>query len=85
MPNTNMDLKKKSNPDGPQLEFTLPITEVMEDLKVGQRGLITIPCEVTQVSEGYISFRKAGQAKSEGKFAELTASEMRATLPEAER
>lgn len=86
MPNTNMDLSKKdTNPDGPQLEFTLPMAEVNERVEVGEYGSVIIPVEVTQVSEGMISFRKSGKASSQAGFTKATVEQMREKLPKAER
>lgn len=79
--NTNMDLKKPSNPDGPQLEFTLPISEVGEVLQVGDKGKITIPCEVTQAKDGMISFRKSGKAENTENWRQMSLDEERTTLP----
>jgi len=84
MANTNMDLNKESKHDGPQLEFTLPISEVMEVLQVGDKGKITIPAEVTQIENGMISFRKAGKASTDSNWKEFSMEELRETLPKKE-
>lgn len=81
----NMDHSKQTNSNVPQLEFTLPINEVKESVEVGQRGNVTIPVEVIEVSDGMISFRKSGKATSQGGFTQATASDMREDLPKAER
>lgn len=86
MVNINMDLKKKNpNPDGPQLEFTLPYGEISERVEVGDFGNVIIPVEVTQVQDGMISFRKRGKASSQAGFEKATVDEMREELPKAER
>lgn len=76
-----MDLKKPSNPDGPQLEFSLPINEVGGVVSVGDKGKITIPVEVTQSKDGMVSFRKAGKAESTDNWKQMSLDEERQTLP----
>lgn len=84
MVNTNMDLKKKASPDGPQLEFTLPLNDLQIDLEVGQKGEVIIPVEVTQLADGMVSFRKTGKAKS-GEFRSASLSDMEDDIGVAER
>lgn len=81
MANTNMDLNKPSKIDGPQLEFTLPVDEVGGILNVGEKGKITIPCEVTQFKDGMVSFRKSGKAESTENWKPMSLDEERSTLP----
>lgn len=76
-----MDLKKPSNLDGPQLEFNLPVNEIGEVLQVGDKGKVTIPCEVTQIKDGMISFRKSGKSESTDNWHNLSLDEERKTLP----
>lgn len=83
--NTNMDLSKKGSADGPQLEFTLPMSEILEVLQVGDVGKIIIPVEVTQVREGMVSFRKSGKAESPYEFSRASAADIRKTLPVADK
>jgi hypothetical protein len=83
--NTNMDMSKKGHMDGPQLEFTLPMSEIMEVLQVGDVGKVMIPVEVTQVKEGMISFRKSGKAESPYEFSRASAADIRKSMPVAER
>ena len=82
--NTNMDLNRPSKEDGPQLEFTLPIFEVGQDLQVGQKGDVTVPVEVTQVVNGIASFRKRGTA-SGANFRQQSLQDLEDELPVAER
>lgn len=82
--NTNMDLKKPSNMDGPQLEFTLPNNELLLPLETGQIGKIIIPVKVTQTGKETISFMKNGPAEASGDFAQQTATQMRENLPVAD-
>lgn len=83
--NTNMDLNKPSNSDGPQLQFTLPIEEVQEKVSVGDKGTIMIPVEVTQVQDGFVSFMKRGKASSQTNFQSLSLDEEREDIGVAER
>lgn len=82
--NLNMDLENQSKKDGPQLEFTLPIDDVGQDLQVGQKGEIRLPVEVTQVKEGMISFRKRGTASGTN-FRQASLQDLENELPVAER
>lgn len=84
MANTNMDLNKESKKDGPQLEFTLPLNELLNQFRVGETGSVAIPVKVTQVDKETISFMKDGEAKTIGNFRSPTASEMRKHLDVAE-
>ena len=83
--NTNMDLSKPSNNDGPQLQFTLPIEEVQEKVTVGDKGTIMIPVEVTQVKDGVVSFIKRGKASSQSNFQSMSLEEEREDIGVAER
>jgi len=83
--NTNMDLKKPSNPDGPQLEFALPMEEVAEQVSVGDKGSVIIPVEVTQVRNGMITFIKRGKASSQTNFQPMSLEEERKDIGVAER
>lgn len=80
--NTNMDLRRPSNADGPQLEFTLPLNEIDESLEVGQRGEVTIPVEITEVGQTHVSFRKVGKASSPMSFKDESLSAMEARINE---
>ncbi len=75
--NTNMDINKEEPKDGPMLEFTLPLNELLDQFKTGEKGKIVIPVEVTQVSKETASFRKNGEAEVLGNFDTKTISEMR--------
>jgi hypothetical protein len=81
---TNMDHSKKTDSNVPQLEFTLPIDEVKESVEVGDVGVMSVPCEVTMVKDGMISFRKRGKAYAEGGFTKASVAQMRDMLPKAD-
>jgi len=59
--------------------------EVNERLEVGDMGDVIIPVEVTQISEGMVSFRKRGKASSQAGFSKATVEQMREQLPKAEK
>ncbi len=75
--NTNMDLNKKKMKDGPALEFTLQLNELLDQFRVGETGKIVIPVEITQVDKESVSFRKNGEAEVLGNMRSKTLSEMR--------
>lgn len=81
---TNMDHSKKPGSNVPQLEFSLPIDEIKESVEVGAVGEVIIPCEVTMVKDGIVSFRKKGKSRSEGAFVQATVAQLRDTLPKAD-
>ena len=81
----NMDTNKKKEKEGPQLEFTLPANELLDQFRVGEIGRITIPVEVIQAKDGSVTFRKRGEAQTDGSFSQTTAAEMKKNLPVAER
>ena len=82
--NTNMDLNKEDPKDGPNLEFTLPFNELLDQFKAGETGKVVIPVEVTQVTDKMVSFRKNGESEVLGNFRTKTVSEMRESLEVAE-
>jgi hypothetical protein len=81
---TNMDHSKKPEANVPQLEFSLPIDEIKESVEVGAVGEVVIPCEVTMVKDGIVSFRKKGKSRSEGAFVQATVAQLRDMLPKAD-
>jgi hypothetical protein len=81
---TNMDHAKKTNSNVPQLEFSLPIDEIKESVEVGDMGEVIIPCEVTSVSDGIVSFRKHGKARVDNSFTKANVAMMREMLPKAD-
>lgn len=77
MPSTNMDINKNKNATVPVFEFTLPKSEVMSDLAVGEFGEICIPVEVVAVEKEAVTFRKNGPAEAEAMFRPEPLNQMR--------
>lgn len=80
---TNMDIKKNKTATAPILEFSLPISEVDAILKIEDEGILRIPVEVVDVSNGMITFRKDGKVMAE-EFREEKLESMRERIGEVE-
>jgi hypothetical protein len=49
----------------PDTVMILPVSEIGQDVEVGQHGVVSIPVEVIQVKDGMVSLRKAKPASSD--------------------
>lgn len=77
MPSTNMDINKNKNVTVPVFEFTLPKSEIMADVTVGEFGEISIPVEIIAVEKESVTFRKNGPAEAEDMFRPEPLNQMR--------